>query len=429
MLIGWDILGISIGKNCYIQLYPVKYVENFKGLFESSYYFKKLINFSYVVKASKRRQESLLKRLNDLKNLLPVVTSRQVALVVGSLISMSFILKEKSLLYSRYMQNIINFRGYEDLSWDQKINVNTIISGPKLLEEIEFLEENFILLNTRSLRPRISSHLVMFGDAGERGAGGYLLTKGIKIPFRLPLPLNLQGKSSTERELFATLAGLKSFKAELSNNNVVYITDSQPCDIVCRKGSGKMELHRYAKSIDNFTRENNIMFSTAWVKREQNMEADQLSKVKDPDDWSINVFLFRKIQKLCGWTFSLDPFAANHNAKCLKFYSRYMCPGSAGVNGLLFDWSDEICWVCPPPSLSLQALNHFRSCRARGAFIMPDWGSLPLTPVLQLKEFNNYLVNTWMFPGRLYLDSVDSLFGRNFKGALKVLMFDFKDVM
>lgn len=71
------------------------------------------------------------------------------------------------------MQNIINFRGYEDLSWDQKINVNTIISGPKLLEEIEFLEENFILLNTRSLRPRISSHLVMFGDAGERGAGGY----------------------------------------------------------------------------------------------------------------------------------------------------------------------------------------------------------------------------------------------------------------
>lgn len=327
------------------------------------------------------------------------------------------------------MQNLINFRAYEDLSWDKRINVNNIVSGAKILDEIEFLEENFILLNTRSLRPRISSHLVMFGDAGEKGVGGYLLINGQKIQFRLPLPSNLLGKSSTERELFATLEGLKSFKAKLNNNNVVYITDSQPCDTVCRKGSGKMELQRYALSIDNFTRENNITFCTAWVKREQNTEADWLSKVKDPDDWTINAILFRKVQTLCGWTFSLDPFAANHNTKCNKFYSRYMCPDSAGVNGLLFDWNEEICWVCPPPSLSLQALTHFRSCRARGVLIVPDWGSLPLTPVLRLKEFNDFLVDTWMFPGGLYLDSLDSLFGKNFKGALKVLKFDFRNVI
>ena len=381
---------------------------------------------SYTVKVTDKREQTLLHRVQKLKTCLPIVTARQVALVVGSLISMIFVLGEKALLYSRYLQNIINYRAFEELSWDTKINVNHIISGEYVIKELEFLQDNFSVINFRSLRPRINLHKVMFGDAGENGAGGFLVDGDKKLLFRVKLPIELKGTSSTERELFALLQGIKSLQKNICNSRLVYLTDSQTCDLVCRKGSGKMNLQNYAKKIDEFVKFNNIEFSTAWIKRELNQEADQLSKVKDPDDWAINNELFIKIKILTRLEFSLDPFASNDNSKCIKFYSRYMCPGSAGVNGLAFPWTGEVCWLCPPPTLSLKVLVHFRRSRAKGVLIIPDWRSLPLNPLLELDDFKDYLVDTWRFPGFMFLEAGESdMFNDEFKGNLKVMMFDF----
>ena len=379
----------------------------------------------YVVRASTQRTRNLIHRINNLKNCLPIVTARKVALVVGSLISMIFVLGEKALLYSRYMQNIINYRDFEDLSWDDKININHVVSGSQVLKELEFIENNINDINLRFLKSRISVHKIMFGDAGEFGAGGFLMDGNKKLMFRVDLPEALKGTSSTERELFAVLEGLKSFQSKICNNKLIYVTDSKSCDLICRKGSGKMNLQYYAKKIDDFTRLYDINFSTAWINRELNQEADDLSKVKDPDDWSISNELFIKIKKLSNCEFSLDPFASSNNAKCTKFYSRYMCPGSYGVNGLAFPWTGEVCWLCPPPSLSLKTLIHFRSCKAKGVLVIPDWGSLPLVPLLEINDFKNYLIQTWRFPGRFFLEGKSELFNKDFKGALKILYFDF----
>jgi hypothetical protein len=146
-----------------------------------------------IVKVTERREEMFLYRLNCLKATLPIVTPRAVALVVGSLISMFLVFGEKALMFCRFMQNIINFRSWEELGWDSSVNINHIDFGSAVKEEIQFLELNFVKLNSRSFQPRVRPHKVLFGDAGEHGAGGLLFDGVEQLQFRITLPHHIQG--------------------------------------------------------------------------------------------------------------------------------------------------------------------------------------------------------------------------------------------
>ncbi len=223
--------------------------------------------------------------------------------------------------------------------------------------------------------------------------------------------------------MYALLQALKTFKEKIANQRLIYLTDSQSCDLICRKGSGKMRLQILAKQIDSFVRLYNIDFSTAWLKRELNVEADELSKYKDTDNWKISDLLFDKLKVLSKFIFSLDPFASETNNKCAKFYSKFMCPETAGVNGLAFSWSGETVWACPPPSLSLKALTHFRDSRAKGVFLFPDWASLPLRPLLKVNYFKDFILNDWTFPANIFV-----IKERNCNiemKAIRAIVFDF----
>ena len=381
-----------------------------------------------IVKVSERRELDLLNRIESLQSILPIVTPRKVAKVVGSLISMNLVIGDKCLLYTRYLQVILHYKEWDDLGWDTRININNLDCAMDIVKELQFLKENFSSLNSRSLSPKAVNHNTMFGDAGEKGVGGFLNVNNIKFEFRTNLPPNLVGKSSTERELYAVLSGLQAFKHYIKDSNLIYLTDSQTCDIICRRGSGKTCLQSYALKIDDFVRENNITFTTAWIKRELNVEADYLSKFVDPDDWNISNELFQKIKILTKLQFTLDPFAMNYNTKCKKFYSRFMCPDTSGVDGLKFSWNNEVCWACPPPSLALKTLTHFLCSKCKGVLIIPDWVSMPVMPLLNSKVFQAYVKNTWVFPGKKFLEGTSSLFNENFKGNLRIVYLDFTSV-
>ena len=221
---------------------------------------------------------------------------------------------------------------------------------------------------------------------------------------------------------------MKVFKEELSGDRVLYMTDSQVCQIVSRKGSGRMNLHGHAVEIRNIANEFNIDLSTAWISRNFNELADFYSKDACRDNWEIRFSLFNKISVLSGLNFSLDPFANQSNTKCDRFYSKFHCPGSLGVNGLNFSWHNEVIWACPPPSLLSQCLNHMRICKVEGVLILPEWLSLPVWPMLSNKFFKNATVQVWNFPGKLFLKSNDprSIFNHNFKGAIRIVQFDFR---
>ena len=119
-----------------------------------------------IVSVSKQRADRLFSRLREFENSAPIVTARKTAKVVGSVISMLLVLGENCLLFTRFLQNLINFRNWEEISWDAKINLSALDFGFKTLEEIKYLKDNFETLNVRKLEPLTLQHKCIFGDAG-----------------------------------------------------------------------------------------------------------------------------------------------------------------------------------------------------------------------------------------------------------------------
>ena len=182
-----------------------------------------------------------------------------------------------------------------------------MLEGAPLQEVISESGETFSLIST---------------DASEKGVGA-ILHDG-----RLPnlvahscLPSYLMGASSTARELYAILVGINSFKIHLRRQKVVVHTDSQVAAIIHRKGSTNRVLQKLAKDIWDTERDCSIDLKVVWVPRELNVEADQASRILDPDDWSISQHIFDELSAEWG-PFSVDLFASEHNAKCSVFLSR-----------------------------------------------------------------------------------------------------------
>ena len=79
--------------------------------------------------------------------------------------------------------------------------------------------------------------------------------------------------------------------------------------------------------------------------------ADIGSKWQDSDDWSVDVITFKEIERFHGIKYAVDLFADSNNTKVPKvFFSRFMCPGSQGVDAFAHSWEGIRAWVCPPTS-------------------------------------------------------------------------------
>lgn len=109
--------------------------------------------------------------------------------------------------------------------------------------------------------------------------------------------------------------------------------------------------------------------------------ADLYSKSGDGDDWGIKLSVFKYFDNTWG-PFSVDRFASTYNAKCEIFNSRWWCPGTAGIDGLLQVWGGVNNWLVSPPRLVPKVINKMLDERVRGTLIVPYWPSAPFWPVL-----------------------------------------------
>ena len=189
-----------------------------------------------------------------------------------------------------------------------------------------------------------------------------------------------------------------------------------------------MDLQGLAAEIAKLVDYYKLDFSAAWISRKINQEADFMSKSADKDSWTISDSLFRKIEVLTKLKFEVDLFANDNNTKCTKFYSKYACPNSLGMDSLQFLWTGVV-WAVPPPSIATKVLFHMQKCKVKGVLIIPEWFSLPVWPLLENDNFSPFLKAKWSYPGKLYLKCNDqrSIFNSNFKGGIRVLFYDFTE--
>ncbi len=147
----------------------------------------------------------------------------------------------------------------------------------RLTKELEFWISELIARNGASMsHPQYQ--ITVHCDASVTGYGGSCGSKKVADV----LPLHMIGKSSTHRELYGLRQLTIAMKDVLVNKRVKFIMDSQPAVANLSKGGGPVaDLNDEIKQWLETCRHFNIEPTYEWVRREDNTEADELSKANE----------------------------------------------------------------------------------------------------------------------------------------------------
>ena len=325
------------------------------------------------------RIDRLLAALSAFKGKLPYVTPRFVASIVGKIISLSPCVGNVSLIMSRFLQNAVSLRD----AWDTPLDLSRFQHYLQCVDEIDFWLVNCAKLNCKKLFEYTQPVCIIGTDASDFACGGHALFVD-KEEFDLFYNAFSSMESSLDsngRELLAILYALRSFKPLIQGKVVKLYTDSRNASIIATKGSMSLRLQRQALDIFQFCAVNNVTIDFLWVPRTLNVYADSMSRVIDYDDWSVSKVFFGHLSALFG-PFTVDRFATPVSAKCARFYSKFWCPGTEGVDAFSVHWAGDNNWIVPPVYLISRAIFHLEVCKARGVMIIPCWPSAVFWPIV-----------------------------------------------
>ena len=340
--------------------------------------------------ANDSRIEKLCSDLNDLcakLELSSFVHVKEIASVVGQIISMTASCGNVSQIMTRYLHLIINSRR----SWNSAVFVHD--QGK---EELYFWKDNLRALNGVSFWPvPFVPSKVLFSDASSTGCGAFIQDSSLVC--HRNWSAEESQKSSTWRELFAIKFALEAFGAHLAGQRVRCNTDNQNVVRIIQVGSMVKELQDIALNVFLFTSHRRIQLNVIWLPRDQNSQADFFSRIVDFDDYSLHDEVFFQLDELWG-PHSVDRFACSYNTKLPRFNSRFLQPGTEAVDAFSQDWSSENNWLVPPTILIGRSLSHMRDCMAAGTLIVPMWKSAQFWPLLCNDGVHlNPFVREWLF--------------------------------
>ena len=248
----------------------------------------------------------------------------------------------------------------------------------------------------------------MYSDASGYGYGGYIAERLGNVIAHGSFTRDEAEASSTYRELLAVKQVLLSLADQLKHQSVLWHSDNWNVARILDVGSAKNHLQDLALQIFSIRVQNDIKIIPHWIPREENEEADAISKLWDTDDWGIDPETFAHIQTQFG-PLDIDRFANTSNAKLTRFDARFYCPGCETANTFTANWSGVSNWWCPPIALIGDTLKHAKLCHARGVLLVPEWPSAYFWPLLTPngKTFYSFVKDTLVLDP-FYMTSVQT---------------------
>ena len=223
---------------------------------------------------------------------------------------------------------------------------------------------------------------VMVSDASDRVAFVYEAEQ-FKLVEEFGFSEQEQRMGSGQRELRAVMKAVTD-KAEFFRSKpgrVYWITDAKNVYYFLKRGSRKSHIQQDVMVIKKMEKNLGIQIIPIWQPRDtlSIVLADMGSKAyQSTDEWSVDKYTFKHIQKTMGIKVTIDAFATSANALCTRFYSKYPQVGSMGINFFAQTLvSEEIYWVCPPVTQVVRAIKHMldAKCRVIGYVSFPEWVS------------------------------------------------------
>ena len=337
-----------------------------------------------------RRIEDTISCLQRTISRFPKVTARELARIVGKLISMAPVMGNICNIMTKFSSIEIASRE----SWDSEL----IFGHQKqVLDELNFWLEGIQRENERFLQSVKQKNVIVYSDASNVASSAYTVEVNSKV-FHLMWREHEKKMSSTWRELKAIELALASFAKELQSMTVKWFTDNQNCAKIVHSGSMKHELQVLSYSIFRMCIQNKISLDVQWVPRTENDKADYLSKIIDHDDWEITIEFFEFVNSMFG-PFSVDRFANFNNRKLVRYNSKFWNPESEAVDCFTQNWAGENNWLVPPLHLIVSTVKHTVECRAHGTLIVPNWPSAVFWPLLfdQDLYYKSYVKDALLF--------------------------------
>lgn len=318
-------------------------------------------------------QEKISRLIVELGKVLhaTLVSARQLASVVGRIISMGLAVGPVSRLMTRSLYSVLESRG----AWWELLSL-----PEEARKELEFWSRNLVEYKAQPIWHSPSAVRVVYSDASATGYGGFIVEHGCYTAYGQWTAIEAT-HSSTWRELSGVWRVLQSLANKLSNNRVRWFTDNQNVARILQVGSRQPQLQEVALKIFSLTITCQIRLEPEWVPREENERADYLSRIIDLDDWFLNPAIFAQLDARWG-PHTIDRFADCNNNQLVRFNSRCWNPGSEAVDAFTVDWSGETNWWCPPIALIPRVIRHAQACSACGTLIVPSWLSAPFWPML-----------------------------------------------
>lgn len=309
----------------------------------------------------------------------PFITARQILKCSGLIISVKLVVGNLALIKTR---NCYRFVG-SCPDWD-----SARLAPENVWSELRFWHENLQKYIHRHLSKtsKVPIKIQVYSDASSTGGGAFVCLQGETMKSHLEWDQSQARKSSTWRELFVVLHALESFGLQLSNQHLVWNCDNQAVPLIIRRGSMNAELHEIAIKIFDFCHRHKVTLSAHWIPREENKLADNLSRVRDWDDWAITPAFFQNLMSWLKIHVTVDLFANAVNKKVSRFYSKFWCPGTSGVDAFGQSWAAEFAYACPPPYLVTETLQKFLSDGNHLVLIAPFWPSSCFWPILSSRE-------------------------------------------
>ena len=328
--------------------------------------------FDQTISATENRVQSLSNDLFDiLKGPHLSLYVKKLASICGKIISLGNCVGNVTRLMTRNIHTVIN----STQNWYCQVYLS-----PDSLAELRFWSRNVIKLNGIPLWPiKHSPTRIVYSDASA--AAGRSILEFVGSTFHQNWSEAEMAQSSTFRELLTVSLSLRAFVDKLRSQTVVWFTDNTNVVKIVMSGSKVPILQPIALEIYEMCMLNGISLDVQWIPRELNAQADEISRIVDFDDYTINDEVFYTIDEVWG-PHTCDRFACYYNTKLPKFNTRYFQPGSCGVNAFSQNWAHDNNWLCPPVYLTCRVINHMKLCKAKGTLVVPLWKSAHFWPVL-----------------------------------------------
>lgn len=332
----------------------------------------------------------------------PRPTPRSLAKVGGQLLSFTPAVDVAPLL-ARGLFHLL--RGTTHRGWDVGFT-----STASLVDTLRWCVEAVPRYNGTRMFKREPS-LLLAGDASAVGTGiftpgGELEAAGLPRAILTSWDaeqlrqLGQDKFSSGLREIIALREALRVLSERarhlLLHRAVQYMTDSQVAMSAINRMGGNPSLFVEVKGLWQLCKELDCELSVVWQPREHDIQrfADELSKLPDESAWALHQSEFDRIASELPWfkhlgrrhqrQFTVDLFADAANSKLPRFFSRWFCPGTAGIDAFAQRWDWFWCpgqerWrrhmgYCNGPFTCMgRILRKIIDERADVALVYPQW--------------------------------------------------------